>query len=206
MTESNASLAARACDDRAALAQLLRRHQAAVFRICLGRLKHRQDAEDMTQETFARATRYIDRFDPGRPFGPWLISIAGNRCRSFLAKRARAPATSVVVEPACERGGLERDASTLQEELDLALTQLPANHRSAFELFHRDGLDYAEMAKRLHCPIGTAKTWVHRARVGLIEHLRQREVLVAIERTSSPVDPPGTETRNRQAGQRESRR
>ncbi|QDV65805.1 RNA polymerase sigma factor [Crateriforma conspicua] len=184
--ETNAALARRACSDRAALSQLLVRHQSVVFQACFRWLQHRQDAEDVTQETFARAAKYIDRFDPDKPFGPWLLSIATNRCRTWLSKQSRQPAMSALADANCPVG--QPDTVLLREELHLALRQLPVKQREAFELFHEHGIGYDEIARRLRCPTGTAKTWVHRARRAMMQHLRNRDVTPAI-RPDEPVTP-----------------
>jgi RNA polymerase sigma-70 factor (ECF subfamily) len=178
MNESNALLAQRfRQNDETAFTKLVGRHHSLVFRLCLKILGHRQDAEDATQETFSRLARYLDRWDSRRPLEPWLIAIAGNRCRTFLASRRVHQALSPALEPVSHQVGAERDADFLREELSRALSQLPDCQRRAFELFHEYSLSYAEIARRLECPIGTVKTWVHRARGHLIRQLRAREVL-----------------------------
>ncbi len=60
--------------------------QQVVFGLCLRMLNHRQDAEDVAQETFVRALRSIHRVDPDRPVRPWLLGIAANRCRTALGR------------------------------------------------------------------------------------------------------------------------
>ena len=55
-------------------------------------LGQREDAEDATQETFVRVAKNLHRWDPERKFEPWLLTIAGNRCRTRLSKRKRRPA------------------------------------------------------------------------------------------------------------------
>ena len=66
--ESNAALARRiAAQEQGAFAILVDRYHEFVFRICFGILRHRQDAEDATQDTFSRVARYLDRWDPRRP-------------------------------------------------------------------------------------------------------------------------------------------
>ena len=57
---------------------------------------------------------------------------------------------------------------------DLALAQIPDCQRRAFELFHENSLSYAEIADALDCPIGPAKTWVHRARREIVLRLKKR--------------------------------
>lgn len=177
MNESNAILAKRVLeDDDSAFAVLFGRYHGRVFSVCMRILQHRQDAEDMTQETFTRAARYLDRWDSGRPFEPWLIAIAGNRCRSFLASRRGHRSLSPAVEPAIQPDS-NGTLATLNEEIDLALDRLSASQRQAFELFHRQGLGYQEISQQMGRPIGTIKTWIHRARGELIQQLQDREVV-----------------------------
>ena len=122
--------------------------------------------------------RYLDRWDSRRPLEPWLVAIAGNRCRTFLARRRVHQPLAWADEPASESTGEQLAADALREGMTLALSHLPLNQRRAFELFHERSLSYGEIADELGCPVGTVKTWVHRARGHLIEHLRVREVLV----------------------------
>ena len=135
MNESNALLAQQIRqNDESAFAKLVGRHQPLVFKVCLRILGHRQDAEDATQETFSRVARYLHRWDSRRPLEPWLIAIAGNRCRTFLAtKRVHQP-LSPAIEPVSYDAGAEQAADFLREEVNLALSQIPHCQRRAFQL------------------------------------------------------------------------
>ncbi len=193
MNESNAALAEQfRQNDETAFAKLVRRHQQLVFHVCLKILGHREDAEDVTQETFSRLARYLDRWDRRRPLEPWLVTIAGNRCRTFLAGRRMYRPLSSVGEPASDCAGEQLAADALREEITLALSCLPISQRRAFELFHERSLSYVEIAAELDCPVGTVKTWVHRARAKLIEHLRHREVVCGEAAQSSVQDAERT--------------
>ena len=188
MSESNAFLAEQFREnDQNAFAELVRRHQELVFRVCLRILGHREDAEDVTQETFSRMAKYLDRWDSRRPLEPWLIAIAGNRCRTFLARRRVHQPLSSVSEPTSDSTGEQIAADSLREEMYLALQVLPVNQRRAFQLFHERSLNYAEIAAELQCPVGTVKTWVHRARLKLIQQLRHRDVVECQSSDSAPV-------------------
>jgi RNA polymerase sigma-70 factor (ECF subfamily) len=70
-----------------------------------------------------------------------------------------------------------QQARNLVEEVELALERLRDEYRQAFVLFHEHQLSYAEIAEALSCPVGTVKTWVHRARRELADHLRRRGVV-----------------------------
>src|ERR1700740_332188 len=74
--------------DQQAPRLLIERFQGVVFGLCYRMLNHRQDAEDVAQETFVRALKSMVSFDAARPIRPWLLEIAANRCRTALARRA----------------------------------------------------------------------------------------------------------------------
>ena len=76
---------------RRRLRLLIEQYQGVIFGLCYRMMSHRQDAEDIVQETFLRALRAIAGFDAARPLRPWLLEIAANRCRTALSRRARRP-------------------------------------------------------------------------------------------------------------------
>ena len=160
-------------DQRAMLA-LVERFRGQVFGLCYRMLSQRQDAEDAAQETFVRVLKNLHRWDPARDFEPWLFAIAGNRCRTALAARKRRPVAEPAVELVADDAPDGRRAQQLAEEVHLALRDLRDDYRQAFVLFHESELSYAEIAETMQVPLGTIKTWVHRARRELIDCLRQR--------------------------------
>lgn len=78
----------------------------------------------------------------------------------------------------CEDSAEQTDnADHLREELELALQEIRPHWERAFRLFHERELSYADIADELSVPVGTAKTWVHRARREIVEKLLRREVI-----------------------------
>ncbi len=172
--------------DQAAMAELVRRYQGQVFALCFRMLGDRQDAEDMAQETFVRVLRSLERWDNERHFEPWLLAIAGNRCRTLLGTRKRRPDTSPIVADVPARGYDAEDQAlkSLSEEVSLGLGGIRDEYRQAFLLFHQHEMSYGDIAASLDCPLGTVKTWIHRARRELIDYLRSRGI---VEETSHAV-------------------
>ncbi len=163
--------------ESSAIREFVDLYQGRVFGLCFRMLGQRQDAEDMAQETFVRAIKSLHQWDDQRSFEPWLLAIAGNRCRTLLAKRQRRPAHLPLED---DLGGTidpRHAEQQLQEEITLALENLRDEYRQAFLLFHEQELSYLEIAAALDCPLGTVKTWVHRARRELVDQLRRRHVL-----------------------------
>jgi len=156
---------------------LVERFRAQVFGLCYRMLGHRQDAEDVTQESFVRALRSLKSWDQEREFLPWLLAIAGNRCRTLLSTRSRRPRPTALVDHLSDRSHQQAGGENLAEEVQLALARIREEYRQAFLLFHQHQMSYAEIGAAMACPLGTVKTWVHRARRELIEQLSQRGVL-----------------------------
>jgi RNA polymerase sigma-70 factor (ECF subfamily) len=157
---------------------LIERYQGVVFGLCYRMMNHQQDAEDVAQEAFVRALRSIAGFDSGRPIRPWLLEIAANRCRTALARRARGriQALNESVEQLSDPRAGPADPDDLAGELERALSGLRPEYRLVFALFHEQNLSYDEIARAMTRPIGTVKTWIHRARAQLAEDLGRRGV------------------------------
>lgn len=158
--------------DESALRQFVVRFERIVFALCFRMLAHRQDAEDVTQESLVRIVRNLHRWDSGRPFLPWMTSIAANRCRTHLAQRARRASGALAESDA--PAVTDPDTHELKEELQRAIEQLRDEYRNCFELFYLQELSCAEISGLVGVPEGTVKTWLHRARKELAEALRRR--------------------------------
>ncbi len=162
--------------DAQAARLLVERYHGVVFGLCYRMLGHRHDAEDVAQETFLRALRGIFGFDSTRNIRPWLLEIAANRCRTALAARARRPrlaAATAADDQVDPRPGVA-DPDDLAGELERAIARLRPEYRLVFLLFHEQNLSYEEIAQSTGRPVGTIKTWLHRARAELAEHLIRR--------------------------------
>jgi RNA polymerase sigma-70 factor (ECF subfamily) len=157
---------------------LIERYQGVVFGLCYRMMNHQQDAEDVAQEAFVRALRSIAGFDPRRPIRPWLLEIAANRCRTALARRARGrmQALNESVDKVSDPRAGPVDPDDLAGELERAVSGLRPDYRLVFVLFHEQNLSYDEIARVVTRPVGTVKTWLHRARSHLAEELERRGV------------------------------
>lgn len=158
--------------------RFVQRFEGLVYGLCLRRLGRREDAEDVVQDVFLRTFRSLHRWDSDRPLTPWLVTIAVNRCRTALDRRSRLPAGTVIPE---QIASPRTRTSDLSEELQLALEQLRPDYRRCFELFYGRELSVAEISERLGVPQGTVKTWLHRSRKELAEHLQRRGVMPGVE-------------------------
>lgn len=150
---------------------LVERLHRPVLSLCLRMMEHRQDAEDTAQETLVRMIRYLGSWDRGRPFVPWVMTIAANRCRTARQRRrALAGVGTVPDEVSVPPEGVgQREISALVES---ALKELREDYRAAFVLFHLEQMSIEDVSQSLSVPTGTVKTWLHRARKQLAEILR----------------------------------
>jgi len=159
--------------DASAVRELVDRFQGEVYGLCLRLLNHRHDAEDVAQEVFLRVFRSLRRWDSSRPLKPWIMGIAVNRCRTWMAQRVRRPELVDYLQETAQ-GRVDDDSAELLREIKAAVEALRPDYRSVFVLFHEQGQPYEEIAVALERPVGTIKTWLHRARLEVLERLRQR--------------------------------
>ena len=165
--------------DRRAFEQFIGETQADVWRTCryLGDLS---DADDLTQETYERAVRSLHRYRSEGPAKAWLLTIARCVCVDHARRQQRRRRRdSRAVDDALLGGGLGSviapdDAGRLT--LDALVDGLDADRRAAFVLTQVLGLQYAEAADVLGCPIGTVRSRVARARRDLVVMDRSDEL------------------------------
>lgn len=176
--------------DPAAMRQLVDRFQPDVFALCVRLLRHRQDAEDVAQETFLRVFRSLGRWDSARPLRPWVLAIAVNRCRTCIGRRGRVPDPTPFVDEVPARREADPPGE-LTAGIRAAVDDLRADYREVFVLFHEQGQSYEAIAGAVGRPVGTVKTWLHRARAVVLDHL-QRQRLVPDEPSTEPEPSPRT--------------
>lgn len=168
--------------DRPAFDLLVVKYQSRVASIISRYVYDSQEVMDLTQETFVKAYRAIDRFRGDSAFYTWLYRIAVNTAKNFLESRGRRPqgsADAVEAENYDDGSRLRDNASPekllqrdqLQSALRVAISNLPEELRSAFLLREYDGLSYEDIAGILECPIGTVRSRIFRARDAVDRHL-----------------------------------
>lgn len=152
----------------------------AVWSVAMSVLRDRQLAEDATQEAFMRAWRSADRFDPTRPMGPWLLTIARRTALDVYRREFRPTRGGHVEEQdvGFDVPGIERAWEVW--EVKLALDRLPEAERVVVRLAHFAGMTHPQIASELELPVGTVKSRSHRA------HSRLASMLAHL------IEPSGT--------------
>ncbi|MBK6422114.1 MAG: sigma-70 family RNA polymerase sigma factor [Gemmatimonadetes bacterium] len=175
----------------AAYRELIRRYERPVFSLILRMVRDRQLAEDLAQETFIKALNAIGSYRPEFKFSSWIFKIANNAAIDQLRRREvdtlsidGAPnatsaddieATALQVGDKGETPLAELEARELGTHIERAIARLRPEYRSCIMLRHVEGLAYEEIAQLLDLPLGTVKTYIHRARHELrdmLAHLR----------------------------------
>ncbi len=150
--------------DMKAMEQLYRRHQGAVYAYALRSTGRPDAADEITQDTFVRAFRGVDRFRGGSKFSTWLFSIAVNQTRTRLAKDARA---AVPLEAEVEATTTPEPTGWLRRRLEAALATLPEGYREVVVMHDVLQMPHEEIAEARNCTVGTSKSQLHKARAKL---------------------------------------
>lgn len=158
--------------DNEAYGELVRRHQTAVYNVCLRLLGDPDDAADFAQATFLHAYEKLHTFDTSRPFGPWIRRLAANTCVNDLRRRRpesvaesevrRAPSPAAWANP---EASLYRTLAG--DEVRAAILALPDHYRAVLELRHFQEFTYAEIGEALSLPMSDVKSHLYRARRAL---------------------------------------
>jgi RNA polymerase sigma-70 factor (ECF subfamily) len=156
----------------------------SLYRTALRLTRDPADAEDLVQDTYLKAFRAADRFEPGTNLRAWLFTILHNTARNRVRDRARDAVTidseaverAVETPPASPRAAGETPESillrdTLDPDLQAAVDGLPESFRQAVWLRDVEEFSYAEISEMLEIPIGTVMSRISRGRRMLFDAL-----------------------------------
>ena len=149
-------------------------HGRRLFGLCLTLCAHRQDAEDLYQDTWLKALAAFDQYDPSRPFEPWLTRICVNTYRNTLRRLARSPIFNgfrTNQEKEALLGNLPARSQPDYTPLYQAIDGLPEKLRVTVILYYFEDMDVNTTAQVLDIPSGTVKSRLNKARTKLKEVL-----------------------------------
>jgi len=174
----DAQLAVRAtAGEAAAFDDLVDRYSVRIFAHLFRLVRNREEAEDLTQETFLRAYRSLGRFDTTRPFKSWVYKIATNAGLNALRSRRR---RGITVPLEGHDGSPQHSRETprreMRDELEHAMAGLPPQPAMLIHLHYQEGMSIREAADVVGMNEGSAKVALHRARK------RLRELIVEARR------------------------
>jgi RNA polymerase sigma-70 factor (ECF subfamily) len=176
--------------DAASFNQLVRAHQALVYRTAYRVLGNQNEAEDATQDAFISAFKHIRSYRGGS-FKAWLLRIVTNACYDQLRSKQRRPTASLdalLLDPDDPAPGMDQVApdspqeAAERQELNAAIqrgiTDLPPEQRVTLVLVDIEGLSYEQVAESTSANVGTVKSRLSRARAHLRDFLVKEAELV----------------------------
>ena len=153
-----------------AFSSLVERHGPALLRVLESHTDCRQDAEDLVQETFLKASRNLDRYDSTRPFGAWLFTIGTRLAASH--RRQRHTTTSLgESDPPDPHGDPHRLAADAEAASDLwrvCRRELAPRHYQVLWLRYSRDLPVKDIARQMHMTQIHVKVILHRIRKKLV--------------------------------------
>ncbi len=159
------------------LQEMVETYGNQVYRLALRYTGNMHQAQDITQETFLRVYKHLDRFDSSKPVGPWVFKIAGNICRNWLRDNREVPValTDNLIQstnPGPEEIYLEKEG---EREVMHALYNMPLIYREVLLLRHVGELSYTEICDALSLELSQVKNRLYRGRIMLKEVLQKGE-------------------------------
>lgn len=162
--------------DQKAYADLMQRYKDSIYFMALKMVNNREDAMDLTVETFAKAFEKLDKYQPDFAFSTWLFRVATNNCIDFIRKKKlNTMSLNGMVDEEGDERPLQIKADVLNpeetsikkqqtKELKLLVEGLPLRYRNLITLRYFDELSYEEIAQQLSLPLGTVKAQLFRAK------------------------------------------
>jgi len=159
-----------------AYADLMQRYKDSIYFMVLKMVNNKEDAMDLTVETFAKAFEKLDKYQPDYAFSTWLFRVATNNCIDFIRKKKlNTQSIHGMMDEDGDEMPLQIKADVLNpeessikkqqtEELKLLIHSLPSRYRNLITLRYFDELSYEEISLQLDLPLGTVKAQLFRAR------------------------------------------
>ncbi len=165
--------------DRKAFSALVEKYQNPIYGYALHFFRQPDVAEDIAQETFLRAYRFLGSYDASRKFATWLYSIARNLCIDYHRDRARRDSVPIDLVPEVELTSQDfgRDPlSSLQTKEDRekildAIKRLPEKYKTPLILCYIEEMPYQEIGDILGISLNNTKIRIFRAKKMLLEYM-----------------------------------
>ncbi len=173
--------------DQKAYASLMQRYKDSIYFMALKMVNNKEDAMDLTVETFAKAFEKLEKYQPDYAFSTWLFRVATNNCIDFLRKKKlNTMSIHSMMEDDEDSRPLDIKADTLNpeetsikkqesQELKVLIDSLPQRYRNLLTLRYFDELSYEEIAQQLDLPLGTVKAQLFRAKYLLGNILKEKQ-------------------------------
>ena len=179
MGDSDAELVGRAlAGSEQAARELVGRHQRLVFNLIVRMVRDPALADDLAQETFVKVFTRLASYDSDYKFGSWILRIAHNTAIDHFRRARLRTASLDSTDDSTQTASLGStdpsplalvERKELADVLDAAIDRLRPEYREVVVLRYQEDLSYEEIAETLALPLGTVKSYLHRARSELAE-------------------------------------
>lgn len=150
--------------DVEAFSELARRHEHIVYNLSYRFMRDSSLAEDMAQESLLKAFRLLRGFRGDCSFSTWLYRVTTSVCLTELNRQKRRGETELLPGHVERYSEKQPEATDLPELVRRCVTMLPDRYATIMTLFYLEEVTYEEIAEIMEIPMGTLKTWMHRAR------------------------------------------
>lgn len=150
-----------------AFSELVRRHEQNVYNLSYRFMREASLAEDMTQEAFLKAFRLLKGFRGACSFSTWMYRVTCSVCLTELNRRKRRGEVELLPVHGGEAEPAGTDMADMPELMRGCVGKLPEHYATIITLYYFKEISYDEIARILSIPMGTLKTWMHRARLQL---------------------------------------
>ncbi|MFP4500422.1 MAG: RNA polymerase sigma factor [Candidatus Hydrogenedentota bacterium] len=150
--------------NREAFSELVRRHQQIVYNVAYRFMREPAMAEDMSQEAFVKAFRLLKGFRGDCSFSTWMYRVTCSVCLTELSRRKKRGEVSLQPKHIGQAATLPDENFDMPEHIRRCVTMLPDRYATIVALYYLQGVSYDEIARAMSIPMGTLKTWMHRAR------------------------------------------
>ncbi|NUM55068.1 MAG: RNA polymerase sigma factor [Candidatus Hydrogenedentes bacterium] len=150
-----------------AFSELIRRHERIVFNLAYRFMRDNSLAEDMAQEAFLKAYRLLHGFRGDCSFSTWLYRVTSSVCLTELNRRKRRGEVELTPSHEDEVSTQPGETSDMPELVRRCVTKLPERYATIVSLYYLQEVPYEDIAEAMRIPMGTLKTWMHRARLQL---------------------------------------
>ncbi|HRI88744.1 MAG TPA: RNA polymerase sigma factor [Candidatus Hydrogenedentes bacterium] len=150
-----------------AFSHLVRRHEQLVYNLAYRFMRDQTLAEDMAQESFIKAFRLLKGFRGDCSFATWLYRVTCSVCLTELDKRKRRREVELTNSYEDQLATAPVPSSDTPELIRRCVSKLPDRYATIVSMYYLQDISYDEIARTMDVPMGTLKTWMHRARLRL---------------------------------------
>ncbi len=174
--------------DQKAYAELMGRYRDSIYFMLLKMIRNKDDAEDLTIESFSKAFKRLDQYSPTFAFSTWLFKIASNNCIDFIRRKKMLTLSidnafenkdAIMSKMELKAEGLNPEESMEKKQkvrhMREIVAKLKPHYRVLVELRFFEELTYEEIAEKLELPLGTVKARLFRAREFLSNVMKNLE-------------------------------